>query len=288
MGQNSYKVDKECGLLAFLFNRLNDHSRTKVKSLLAHRQVKVNGNVSTQFDTPLFPGDMVNILYERQPEKFTHKMLRIIYEDDTIIVVEKKSGLLSIGTDREREKTAYHILSNYVKSQNIHNRIFIVHRLDRDTSGLMVFAKSERIKNRMQSDWDNIVLERKYVAIVEGNMPENKGVISTFLAENKGYKVFVTNSGNGEKAVTYFEVLKRNRGYSLLDVELKTGKKNQIRAHMEYIGYPVAGDKKYGAKTDPVGRLALHAWKLNFLHPETGEKLSFSTPVPAKFSAIFK
>lgn len=288
MANDTFTAERETELMVFLLETLSGRSRTAVKSLLSHRQVTVNGRPVTQFDHPLRPGDRVVLSRERPAEPFRHPMLRIVYEDDSLLVIDKRNGLLSMGTDRERERTAYFILSTYVKKRDPRNRIFIVHRLDRDTSGLMLFAKNEKVKIALQESWETAVFERKYVAVTEGRPSRPEGRISTYLTENKGYKVFVSNKNTGEKAETMFRVLEANDSYALLELELATGKKNQIRAHMEYIGIPLAGDKKYGAQSDPIGRVALHAYKLGFVHPVTGERLSFSTPVPARFATLVK
>lgn len=287
MSQKSYPVTEPCELLSFLIASLKDKSRTTIKSYLSHRQVVVGRQVCTQFNAPLKAGDTVTIYLERRTDELRHPMLKIVYEDDVLIVVEKQSGLLSMGTDRERMRTAFYILSEHVKQADQKNRIFILHRLDRDTSGLMMFAKNEEVKTAMQSAWDTVVLERKYVAVVEGALDRTEGTISTYLTENSGYKVFVSNKIEGDLAITYYRVLKSNPVCSMVELSLNTGKKNQIRAHMEYIGHSIVGDKKYGAQWNPIGRVALHASVLRFTHPTTGEEMSFSTPIPGKFTSLF-
>lgn len=286
MSQKVYKVEADTELMPFLTAMNPDKSRTTIKSYLAHRQVMINLSVTSQFNAKLKAGDEVTIFFERRTDELRHPMLRIVYEDDAVIVIDKKHGLLSMGTDRERERTAYFILSQHVKRADMKNRIFILHRLDRDTSGLMVFAKNEDVQYKMQSAWDQMVTDRKYTAVVEGEFTPPDGTISTYLTENKGYKVFVTNRAEGDLAVTQYRTLKIKDGYSLLELSLATGKKNQIRAHMEYMKHSIVGDKKYGAKTDPIGRVALHASKLCFIHPVTGETMEFMSPVPGKFTSL--
>ena len=286
MSQRSYEVQENCELLPFLIATFGNSSRTTVKSYLAHEQVEVNGRIVTRFDAPLSGGDLVDVFPRRKTDPLRHPMLRIVYEDEAVVVIDKRSGLLSMGTERERVRTAYYILSGYVKRANPSNRIFIVHRLDRDTSGLMVFAKSETVKRRLQDGWNEAVRRRTYVAVVEGKLERERGIVSTYLAENRGYKMFVTDRGKGERAVTHYRVLKRGRNRSLLELELETGKKNQIRAHMEYIGHSISGDRKYGAKDDPIGRVALHANRLAFVHPVSGKEMDFSSPVPAAFGSL--
>lgn len=286
MSQRSFDVQENCELLPFLIATFRSSSRTTVKSYLAHRQVEVNGRVETRFDTPLCGGDRVSVFPGRRSNLLRHPMLRVVHEDDALIVIDKRSGLLSMGTERERRRTAYYILSEHVKRVDPAARIFIVHRLDRDTSGLMMFAKSETVKRTLQENWDGMIRRRTYVAVVEGTLPRETGIVSTYLTENKGYKVFVTNRCEGERAVTHYRVLKAGADRSMLELELETGKKNQIRAHMEYVGHSIVGDRKYGATSDPLGRVALHANRLAFVHPVTGAEMDFTSPAPAAFGAL--
>lgn len=276
-------------LLPFLFASFSDRSKTTVKSYLTHRQVVVNGCITTQFDTPLAAGDRVEVSFGRARAGLSNSMLRIVYEDDDLIVVEKRNGLLSVATDKQIMRTAYSILSQYVKESDGRNKIFVVHRLDRETSGLMVFAKSEAVKLKMQRNWEETVVERKYYAVVEGLIEQESGMISTYLTESRAMKVYVTQREEGKIAHTGFRVLKRSvcNHVTLLELELATGRKNQIRAHMEYIGHPIIGDKKYGSRRGLIGRVALHAGVLSFIHPVSGVRHDFSTPVPRKFLELF-
>lgn len=285
----TFIVDGETTLLKFLFEQLSDRSKTTVKSYLSHRQVIVNGCITTQFDAALRSGDTVEINLGRAKEGLEHPKLKIVYEDDSLIVVEKKEGLLSVATDKQIMRTAYSILSEHVKKEDARNRIFILHRLDRETSGLMMFAKDQEVKHTVQSQWKEVVTERKYFAVVEGLIEKEQGCVSTYLTESKALKVYATNKEEGKIANTYYKVLKRSEknNVTLLELQLETGRKNQIRAHMEYIGHPIIGDKKYGAKQMLIGRVALHAGVLSFKHPVTGEALTFSTPVPRKFNDLF-
>lgn len=283
----SFTVLKDDTLLDFLFNHFSDKSKTTVKSYLSHRQVSINGTISTQFDDRVKSGDTVEVNFGRVPESLRHPMLRIVFEDDYLIVVEKKHGLLSIATDKITQKTAFNILSDYVKRKNPDYRIFVLHRLDRETSGLMMFSKNQDIKYKMQTDWENIVVERKYVAVTEGIITKDEGIISTYLTESKALIVYATTKEEGKIANTGYRVLKRSDKHTLLELELETGRKNQIRCHLNYIGFPIIGDKKYGAKTNPIGRVALHAVKLCFIHPVTGERHDFVTPIPRAFDELF-
>jgi len=281
------KVDKKTELLKFLFEWMPGKSRTTIKSYLSHNQVGVNGSLTTQFNAMLMPGDEVTVTYGRSPVTLRHPMMRIVFEDDLLIVIEKRNGLLSIATDKQPSKTAFNILSDYVKSKDPENRIFVLHRLDRETSGLMMFAKDQGLKHDIQRNWEDTVVERKYYAVVEGEITQLEGVISTYLTESKALKVYATRKEDGKIAHTAFKVLKSNTENTLLELELATGRKNQIRAHMEHVGHPIIGDKKYGAKTNPIGRVALHAGKLSFVHPVSGERMDFSTSIPQKFTELF-
>jgi len=193
-----------------------------------------------------------------------------------------------MASETEKQKTAYSILSEYVKRFDPNNLIFIVHRLDRDTSGLMMFAKSKKIQEILQKDWNNSIIERSYVAIVEGVIEKPEGTVSSWLKENKALVVYSSQTpDDGQKAVTHYKVLKTNKVFSLLEVKLETGRKNQIRVHMKDIGFPVTGDKKYGSKLNPIGQMGLHARVLSFKHPITGKALRFDTPIPLKFQKLF-
>ncbi len=282
-----YTVAKPDTLLPFLLRTFADKSRTTVKSLLTHRRIAVNGLVTSQHDAPLAPGDRVTVNPGRSPEVLHHPKLRILHEDEHLIVIDKRNGLLSMGTDREKEKTAYHILSEHVKRSDPMALVFIVHRLDRETSGLMLVAKSEQVQQALQRNWGEAVTRRRYVAVVESRMPQPEGVIDAPLAENKNFKVYVPR--HDEEAVdaqTAYRVLREGRDYSLVELELRTGRKNQIRAHLEHIGNPVAGDKKYGASPCRASRICLHASSLHFIHPVTGIEMQFDLPIPQSFEAL--
>lgn len=285
----TYEVSTENTLLPFLFEAMPQRKRVTVKDFLKHNQVAVNNVPLTQFDTELHPGDIVKINLSREFPVFYHRRIQLVYEDDDIIVVNKGYGLLSMGTDKVKEGTAYSIVRDYVKWQDPRNKVFIVHRLDRDTSGLMMFAKSIEAKEAMQHNWNNMVLNRKYLAVVEGNVEEPEGTIKSYLAETSQYEVYSTENPNeGQLAVTRYTALKCRNGYSLLEVELDTGRKNQIRVHMKDLGHPIAGDRKYGAKSSPIHRLALHAQTLRFIHPITRKEMNFTTPIPASFASMVK
>lgn len=285
----TFEVKETSELMKFLIANLKGKSRENIKSLLAHHQVAVDGKMTTQFNHPLEIGQTVSISKVRVSKlNSDYQKLNIIFEDAHIIVIEKREGLLSMATEKEKEQTAYSLLSEYIKKKNPNNLIFIVHRLDRETSGLMMFAKSLVVQQKLQEAWKEVVVERNYVVVVEGQVEKNEGTITSWLKENKALTMYSSPTENdGQKSITHYKVLKRNKKYSLLDIKLETGRKNQIRVHMKEIGHSVIGDKKYGGDKSPIGRLGLHARILAFVHPITGEPLRFETPIPKKFMELF-
>ena len=225
----------------------------------------------------------------KKSTKYQPRGLTILYEDRDIIVIDKPAGLLSMGTDREKEKTAYFMLNTYVKKGNprSRDRIFIVHRLDRDTSGLLVFAKNEKAKRYLQDNWKDF--DKKYAAVVQGILPEKEGVITSYLAENTSFRVYsVANPEKGKLSKTGYRVMKESEKYSLLEITLFTGRKNQIRVHLSDEGHPVVGDKVYGEKDKTIKRLALHSASLKILHPFTKKEMVFETEIPPYFKALVK
>jgi len=287
--ETNLKVTEPIDLMTFLLAKMGGMSRNSIKSLLAHRQIMVNKKVTTQFNLPLQPNDLVTVSSGRGNTELSHPKLRIIFEDEHLIVVEKKEGLLTVSTGNTDETTAFSILKNHVKRSSPQNRIYVVHRLDRETSGVIMFAKSKEVQFTMQENWHRIVTRRIYVALVEGNVEKEKDTIVTWLTENeKSLKIHSSDTDNGgQQAITHYRKIKSNDQFSLLEIELETGRKNQIRVHMQGIGHPVVGDKKYGANRSPIDRLGLHARLLAFYHPVTTEIVSFETPVPRNFLSIF-
>ncbi|MEG0796436.1 MAG: RluA family pseudouridine synthase [Odoribacter sp.] len=283
-----FNAEKPNTLLNFLFESLNNESKTTVKSLLTHKQISVNGHLVTQFDLPLKPGDEIDVFFDKSAIPFSHPLLNILYEDQSLIVINKMSGLLSMSSERDKEKTAYRILSDHVKKTTPHSCVFILHRLDRDTSGVMMFAKSQEVQEILQKNWDQMILERKYVAVVEGQLEKEFGQIKSYVAENSAYIVHKATAETGKLAITNYKVLKVGQGCSLVELELETGRKNQIRVHLQELGHPVVGDKKYGATSNPIHRLALHAFKLRFIHPLTREEMNFELPIPNRFKLLLK
>lgn len=278
-----YNVTEPDGLMAFLMKKMDGVSRTRVKALLSNRVVLVDNVIVTQFNHPLKPGMKVQISREKNKHEFRHPMLKIVYEDAYLIVVEKKEGLLSVATDHQKERTAQHILSEYVKRTHRNNRVFVVHRLDRETSGLMMYAKDEKTQHTLRDNWHDIVVDRRYVSIVMGDMERDQGQIRTWLTDRKLYVSSSNYDDGGKLSITHYKTIKRANGFSMMELELETGRKNQIRVHMSELGHPVVGDQRYGCEIDPLGRLALHAFKLCFYHPVTGELMEFETPYPTSF-----
>ena len=283
------RVTRPAGLLEFLFESFPERSRKSVKTLLEQKQIMIIDQIVTKFDYPLKPEMDVIILRKKAVWDNTLRRMNLLYEDEHLIVIEKSSGLLSVVTEKGNEETAFSILKNYLKTNNSHAQLYIVHRLDRDTSGVMMFAKSKEVQQKLQDNWNDAVTKRIYYAVVEGNVKNAEGEIVSCLKENKSLKMYSSKTpGDGQKAFTRYRVLKSNVRYSLLEVELETGRKNQIRVHLQDMGHSIAGDKKYGAVTDPLRRLALHAGILEFSHPITGKCLHFATPVPAILDKLFK
>lgn len=287
--ETKLKVTEPVELMTFLLAKMGGMSRNSIKSLLAHRQVKVNNKVTTQFNLPLQLNDIVTVTSGRGNIELSHPKLRIIFEDDSLIVVEKKEGLLTVSTGKSDETTAFSILKNHVKKSSPQNRIYVVHRLDRETSGVIMFAKNKEVQLILQENWHRIVTRRIYVALVEGKVEKEQDTIVTWLTENeKSLKIHSSDTDNGgQQAITHYRCIKSNENYSLLEIELETGRKNQIRVHLQGIGHPIAGDKKYGAGISPISRLGLHARLLAFYHPISTEIVSFETPVPRNFLKLF-
>lgn len=211
--------------------------------------------------------------------------IKIIYEDKHIIVVDKPPHLLTIATNNEKEKTMFHKVILYEKQKNKNNKIFVVHRLDKDTSGLLVFAKNELIKNKLQDSWNDT--KRGYIAVVEGKVEKKNDTIKSYLIEEKNFITHSTNKEKGKMAITKYRCINKSKAFSLLDIEILTGRKNQIRVHMKEMNHPIIGDKKYGAKTNPLKRLGLHANRLEFYHPVTREYMIFESKVPKEFVSMF-
>lgn len=280
-----FDVKEEAELLPFLLENLKKNSRNSVKSILTRGQVFVDGRCVTKHNHKLHAGQQVEILSNKTAmNESMITGLTIVYEDDAIIVIDKEAGLLSMAAKNKDEKTAFSEVSAYVKKQNPKGRAFIVHRLDRDTSGVLLFAKSEEVKMKLQDNWDVMAKERIYTALVEGNVKRDKGTVKSWLKETRTFKVYSNPTDNGgQLAITHYRKVRHNQRYTLLEIELETGRKNQIRVHMEEIGHPVTGDKKYGSTVNPLKRLGLHATSITVVHPLTNEVMKFETDIPSAF-----
>lgn len=280
-----YTVEESTTLLPFLLKTLSNKSRNSVKSIMTRGQVSLNGRTITKHDHPLEPGQVLEILSNKANKKLDAlRGLTIIHEDQDLIVINKDPGVLSMAGKKPNELNAYKQLDNYIKAENPKNGIFIVHRLDRDTSGVMIFAKNFETQQKLQDNWADVVKERIYIALVEGVVEKEEDTITSWLTANDALRVYSSPYDNGGKyAITHYKKIGGNDQYSLLEVELETGRKNQIRVHMQDIGHPVVRDKKYGAKTNPIKRVGLHASTLAFIHPNTDELVRYTVKPPRSF-----
>ena len=273
-------------LLEYMYFKMPERSAKSVKAFLVHNQVSVDKKRTTRYDYPLAVGQTVTICREISAQPPKSKLLSFIFENDEFIVINKPAGLLTVSTDKENEKTAYRLVNDYVSYNDRTARVFIVHRLDKDTSGVVLFAKNDELKHMLQDNWDKLVTCREYIALCEGTPKQKSGRIESYLKETVTHLMYSAHSGtDGKKAVTDYTVISEGNGLSLIKVNLLTGRKNQIRVHMKDIGCQVTGDKKYESELNPIGRLGLHASKLILTHPVTGEKLSFEAPISGKFEA---
>lgn len=281
-----YVVKEPSELLAWLMENLHD-SRTKIKATLSGKGIKVNGKIVTQFDYPLVPGMKIAVSKTKQNNQFKNHYIKLVYEDRYLVVIEKKPGILSMaaGHSSLNVKT---VLDNYFKQTRQRCQAHVVHRLDRETSGLMIYAKDKQTELALEADWHNIVFDRRYVAVLSGEVVDNEGTIANWLKDNKAYVTYSSPVDNGGKyAVTHFHVLARTYEHSLVEFKLESGRKNQIRVHAADMGHPVCGDIKYGNGDDPLGRLCLHAFKLCFYHPINHRPMEFETELPQTFRKLF-
>lgn len=282
----TFKVVGPVQLIAFIMEKMHGISRNRAKALITNRVVLVNNIITTHPLAELKPGDVVQLDRSKHKKSFHSKELDIVYEDPYLIVVDKQPGLLSM-SNNTRQQTVQTILNRYLEKGGGRNTSHLVHRLDRDTSGLMVYAKDVQTQQSLINGWQQLVTDRRYVALVEGQLKAEHGRIESWLTEDKRFITHSSKVDNGGKfAVTHYHVLASSNGYSLVDCELETGRKNQIRVHMQDLGCPVVGDRKYGASADPMNRLGLHAYMLCFTHPVTGKHMRFETPVPICFEKL--
>ncbi len=281
-------VKEEMILIDYLRKEFTKLSKNNIKSLLSKEMVTVNNSVQTRYDYLVKKGDKIVIRETKIKVKRYQKDINIIYEDDDLLVINKPAGLLTIATNKEKEFTLYHFASNYIKEKNKNNKIFIIHRLDKETSGIVIFAKNQKTKNLFQNSWDRNILYRGYYAVVEGTLKNKEGTIKSYLTENSAYMVYSTTKDNGKLAITDYKVIKENKKYSLLDINIKTGRKNQIRVHMMENGNVIVGDKKYGSIRNTLTRMALLAYKLELFDPRNNKKLVFKTSMPTIFNKLIK
>lgn len=283
-----YTVEEDAQLLDWLIANLKGLSRNKVKDTLHGRGIKVNGKIVTQFDYPLTRGMKISVSKSKKNDTFKSRYVNLVYEDPYLVVIEKKPGILSMAAGH-KSLNVKTVLDDYFRQTKQRCTAHVVHRLDRDTSGLMVYAKDMQTEQTLEHEWHNIVYDRRYVAVVSGEMEEDEGTIANWLKDNKAYVTYSSPVDNGGKyAVTHFHVLDRTTEHSLVEYKLETGRKNQIRVHSADMNHPVCGDVKYGNGDDPIHRLCLHAYMLHFFHPVTRARMEFETSIPSQFRMLFK
>ena len=276
-------VKNDGELLEYLYSNL-DMPKKRIKQYLTHGAVYVNNNRVKQYNYHLVPG--MNITIDTDSKNKKTLPFEILFEDDHIIVVNKPSGLLTIATEKEKDRTLYHIIREYLVSKDKYAKVFIVHRLDKDTSGIVLFAKDEKTKNQLQENWNEYVSLREYVAVVHGHLKEKSDRVVQKLMETKTNLVYVSRNDEGKEAITNYKVIKENENYSLVSVLLETGRKNQIRVLFQSLKHPIVGDKKYGDKSDKETRLYLHANRLKLYYPVLKKDILFETANPQEFKKI--
>ena len=283
-----FVVQEPCELLEFLLKTFSSQSRNSVKSLLGSHRVSIDGAPVTQFNFKLFPGDTV-IISDSAIRRKTRSNLPIIYEDNDLIVINKPTKLLSVPSDNEKGSTAFRMVNDYLQQKDKHNRAFIVHRLDEDTSGVLMFAKNNRMAQALTDgdNWNNLVKKRGYYAIVEGHLENAEGRITSYLKKNAQNMMYSSKKkGDGQYAITDYKIVSETKDYTLVDVDIKTGRKNQIRVHFGDLGHHIIGDDKYGEPANPLKRLGLHAYELDVVNPLNGKLMKFKAPMPKEFSLL--
>ena len=282
-----FKVTETDTLLPFIMKSLQGVSRNKAKAILQGNGVRVNKKIVTSHDFEVTPGMVVEISKKKDKQTLNSRFVKLVYEDHHILVIEKAPGILSMANSHNAfcVKT---ILDEYLHRTHQKCTAHVVHRLDRDTSGLMVYAKNMKAEQILEDNWHEIVTDRRYIAVLSGKMEQKQGFVESWLKENKQMVTYSSRvEGDGKYALTRYRTIKTNDDYSLVDLRLETGRKNQIRVHMADINHPVCGDSKYGNGDNPINRLCLHAYRLNFYHPMTSEHLRFEIPIPKTFKALF-
>ena len=282
----TFKVLADAILIDFIMEKMHGISRNRAKALITNRVVLVNNAITTHPLTELKAGQVVQLDRSKHKKAFHSNDIDIVYEDPYLLVVDKRPGLLSM-SNNTRQQTVQTVLNRYLEKGGGRNTSHLVHRLDRDTSGLMVYAKDVQTQQSLIDGWQHLVTDRRYIALVEGELESPRGRIQSWLTEDKRFITHSSPVDNGGKfAVTHYNVLESSNGYSLVECELETGRKNQIRVHMSDLGHPVVGDERYGSECNPLNRLALHAFKLCFYHPVTRQLMEFETPYPANFKSL--
>lgn len=275
-------------LLSYLTKNLAPLPRKEIKALLEHNSIVIDGKVQTKYNYRLKNNQKILIDYNNRYYFLSKNHIEIIFEDDDFLVINKPHELLSVAADDKSQPSAYQLMTEYVKAVNIDNRIHIVHRLDKGTSGVLLFAKTERLKLALQDNWNDLVEQRLYYTVVEGVLEKKEDIVTNYLKQDKNHMVYNSADRTGEKAVTEYRVVGENDPFSLLEVNIKSGKKNQIRVCMRDLKHPVIGDKKYGSKQNPIKRMGLHAGRLAFLNPLNNEKMQFDAPIPKEFIKLIK
>lgn len=284
---NELTVREETTLLEFLIKAMS-LSRNRAKDILSGHGVTVDRRNTTRYDEPLHPGQVVRVSKHKQSNQLQNRYVKIVYEDKDLVVIEKSEGILSMPATA-KQYSAKQVLDEYFAKRHFKCTAHTVHRLDRETSGLMMYAKSIEIAKLLEDNWHDIVFDRRYIAAVSGEMEHEGGTIESWLKDNKAYVTYSSpeDPGGGKYAITHYHTLKTTARYSLVELKLETGRKNQIRVHMQDIGHPILGDNKYGNGSDPIGRLCLHAYRLHLYHPRTGEVMRFETSYPREFLKLF-
>ena len=283
-----FVVKEPAELLPYIMKALDGISRNKAKAILTNGGITVNKKIQRQFDYQLAVGDRIEISKKKPATQLVSKFVKIVYEDAYIVVVEKNIGILSMASSHHAFSVKS-VLDDYFRKRHLKCTAHVVHRLDRDTSGLLVYAKTMEAEQILEHNWREIVTDRRYLAVVSGELEQESGSVESWLKDNKAFFTYSSPTDNGGKyALTHYRKLKSNGTHTLVELKLETGRKNQIRVHMQDLNHPVCGDIKYGNGDNPIGRLCLHAFRLHFYHPITGESLQFETPWPKSFTAIFK
>ena len=283
-----FKVHRNVELFEFLQEKLPNLSRNNIKGLLTRHQVSLDGAPVSQYNLKLTKEDTI-IISNKPILKNKKKIIpNIIFEDNDFIAIDKPSGLLSVASDKEKQKTAYRMVSDYVQQIDKHNRIYVLHRIDEDTSGVLIFCKHEALRDALQDNWDKLVKERKYYAIVDGIMPKQNDTLINYLKQNSLNLMYVSDDKvHGKKCITHYKVMNQIKDYSLLDVKIDSGRKNQIRVQLGATGHFVIGDDKYGEPTNPIKRLGLHSYLVTFTHPYNNKQYTFRAPMPNEFQTLF-